>query len=476
MNPDPLSFSELLDLENSQELLAFQCPRTGIPLWTAIRQQTLRHFGMEALYEAPLEPGQTAVAGSGRKASFLARAARHNLQERPQLRSRGEITIAASGAGLSLQSGKYFNRLSDHFVLAEEPRSVAIEDGFDWIWPQPRANSKVLFRAPIQAAAAIEGRVLERFYVKQAQPFVDFVLDRGERVTGSACSLSTRRGLVSLAARWLATAPGQVDAYRKIYRRLGTRLLIKEEGCYGHAAPMIVAAHDLGIATAEYQHGLVSAGHDAYNFASAIAASDAYRHTLPQYFLSYGRWWQDQINAPLKKVVIGNPHRDHRLRDWRGGERTEILVLGDAIDRAFYRAFCQELAACLPPAYRVCFRPHPIERSHFRDASERHKWIGITIDDRPDIYASFAMAAAVIGESSTALFEAAGLVPQVCVLDTQKSRFAMPHHPFAKITSAGDLQRRLAGGDSQTGPFDGEAIWASGWEQRYRHFIENILA
>lgn len=468
------SFRRVLEIEASEELISFCCPHTGIPLWTALRQPVLRLFGISPLYGGAFVDTDYRVArGAAKKARHLARAAFHNAAAWPRLRGRGAITLSATGTGLVLESGRYFNRLSDHLLLAERDRSVSIEDSFDWIWPWPRANDRIVFRAPVQAAVALRGRALEPLYASRVRPFVELVAERVERILGTAPDAATRRWLGAVAARRLATAPYEVDAYRRMFRRLGTRILIKEEGCYGHAAPMIVAARDLGIVTAEHQHGLVSAGHDAYNFAPSVAASAAYRRTLPQYFLSYGSWWQDQINAPLAKVVIGNPHRDHRLRGWREGERSDILVLGDSIDRDFYRAFCRELAASAPPGLRVAFRPHPIERPQFAQEGERRKWQGIRIDDRPDIYDSFAAAAAVVGEMSTGLFEAAGLVPGIYVMDTAKSRFGMPDHPFAKIGGADELLDRLAG-PGAAAPVDAEAIWASGWQQRYRDFIAGV--
>ena len=83
---------------------------------------------------------------------------------------------------------------------------------------------------------------------------------------------------------------------------MGARLLIKEEACYGGAdnACAILAARNLGMVSAEYQHGAVSSGHNAYNFAPAISSAKSYRKTLPDYFLAYGSWWAAQINAPVK--------------------------------------------------------------------------------------------------------------------------------------------------------------------------------
>src|SRR5207342_2453626 len=100
--------------------------------------------------------------------------------------------------------------------------------------------------------------------------------------------------------------------------RVRPRLALIEDASFGHMAVFNATARRLGVTVAEFQHGMVSKGHDAYNVAPTLAASEAYRRTQPTAFLAYGSWWNDQFNAPVDgKVVIGNPHRTETLGGWR---------------------------------------------------------------------------------------------------------------------------------------------------------------
>lgn len=475
MSIKPHSLAQLLEVENDPELINFRCPRTGIPIWVSIRQPVLRMFGAGTFYATNfIADDYRLLDGLSAKASALLRSEAHNIVAVSRLRRQGEITLSASGAGLVDRSGELFNRLSDYFILAEPARSVSIEDLFAWRWPFPRANNRVIFRAPVQARVAFRGRLLERGQKAEAERFVNHLSNRLVSVLGVTLGPGRSEWLSSLVARWLVTAPYEVGAYKQLFGRLGTRVLMKEEGCYGHAATMIVAARELGVVTAEYQHGLINKNHDAYNFAEAVQRSAAHRRTLPDYLLTYGEWWQSQINVPIVKLAIGNPHRDGVLANWRAAPRSDVLVLGEGVDRDYYLDVCRRLASLVPARFRVVFRPHPLERHHFADALSRSKWSGISIDANDDIYASFRTAAAVIGESSTALFEAAGLVDRIFVLDSDKSRFSLPDHPFARFTDLGEIEHLLRREQAVGSQINGDALWAPGWRARYSNFLQSV--
>jgi hypothetical protein len=209
-----------------------------------------------------------------------------------------------------------------------------------------------------------------------------------------------------------------------------------------------------------------------------LSASEAYRHTLPDYFLSYGSWWNTQFNAPVQKVVIGNPHRTALLEQVippRSGRRN-VLVLGDGIETELYLQFCHELAKLLSDSYRVIFRPHPLERDRILGMGESLSE-GFTIDHVSDIYLSLANVHAVIAEVSTGLFDAVGLADRIFVWNTAKSRFSLPEHPFSSFHSAPDLARKLQNSHEDGLPsVDPEEIWASDWQSRFKGFIDRVLS
>jgi hypothetical protein len=256
--------------------------------------------------------------------------------------------------------------------------------------------------------------------------------------------------------------------------------LIKEEACYGGAddTSAMLAARHLGIVTAEYQHGAISAGHDAYNFAPAVSRSEAYRAILPDYFLAYGQWWSDQINAPVDKVATGNPHRTESVAAIHGAGKQEgqVLVLGDGIETDRYLDLCQSISAASRSSHRVVFRPHPLERAVVHARFPGGSVGAVRIDAHQDIYSAFREAEVVVSEVSTGLFEAIGLVPRIFIWDTPKAQFSYRNHFFQRFSTPMELVELLSdegAGRVTTDRIDG--IWAPRWRDNYRGFIEDAL-
>ncbi len=467
--------SDLLTVEDDSALAGMVCGQTGLPYWPQIRSLFLRMAISDFLYATPLlAPRGHSVAGT-RALSTLGRSVLHNFGLRPACDRGAAVCIFSSGVGNQLQEGKWLNRLSDHFALAHPGGTLTFEDHFEWRWPFPRANERVLLHAPLQAATSVAGRLRERdSHRRQARELVQFVSGRAERILGWRPGAQREEQLVQVLARKIAALPAQLRSYEKVLSRIRPRVLLALAATYGPAAALMAAARRRGVVTAEYQHGVVAAGHDGYNFAPAIRQSAAYRETLPEHFLTYGDWWGGTINAPLRMTTIGNPHRSARLlRLPKAQAKDIVLVLSDGTEFEMYLCFAQRVAAQMRrPGLRVVIRPHPVERSQV--ASVHGRGVGnVSIDQNTDLYESLSSAHAVVSELSTALFEAVGVAERLFVWDTAKARFMFPVRPFAVVDSAEMLADLLS--DTEAGRVPAataEAIWAEGWESRYQRFLE----
>jgi hypothetical protein len=386
----------------------------------------------------------------------------------------------ATGARLVEREGRYFNNLSDYFVSSGSSRTFAVEDLFDWKWPFPRHHNNVLLHTPLRVEGALMGRLRAARYRESASTLVDLLSQRAKDQLGWDIGEARHQWIKRLCAHGAASLLPRYQRYQSIFKKMGARLLIKEEACYGGAdnAAAILAARHLGMVTAEYQHGSVSSGHDAYNFAPAVAASVAYRATLPDYFLAYGAWWGEQINAPVQKLAIGNPHRTQTLGASFAtiAHGRKILILGEGVETSLYLAFCDSLAAALGDSHEVVFRPHPLERASVW-AKYPEGFVGkVRVDIHQDIYSSFQEASAVVGELSTGLFEAIGLVSKIFIWNTPKSRFAFPVHPFQSFSDVNELAQLVV--DEDAGRVSAQnmtSIWAPNWQRNYLDFIEKAI-
>lgn len=484
MNPT-LTLADILRIEDCPEILALRCPDTGIPLWTTIRLAFVRLIMGDLLYGSDLvgNGGARGALGGASplgKLSVVGKAFVHNAVRLARPQPNFPVIIMATGVRLEKREGKYFNCLSDYFVSAAPAQTLAIEELFGTQWPFPRQHNAVLLQTPLRVDGVVRGRLRAGAFHAQAQALVELACQRAQALIGWQPSAQRRRWLEAYCASASGSLLPRYRKYRAVFSKAGARIVIKEEACYGgadNAAAMLAARH-LNIVTAEYQHGAITTGHDAYNYAPAIIANAEYRKIIPDYLLTYGVWWGLQMNSPVEVVAVGNPHRSATLEGapFADGRRRRILVLGDGMSTGLYEALCARLTAALAGAVEVVFRPHPLERAAVSASHPTGLFGNARIDSNPDIYQSFREAGTVISEVSTGLFEAIGLVPRIFIWDTAKARFSVPSHGFQGFSDADELVR-LMGDDAagQVSREQAESLWAPCWQQNYLEFLEKVV-
>jgi hypothetical protein len=477
-----LTLSDILRIEDTADVLEICCPDTGIPLWTTIRIALLRLIRGDLLYGVPLVGGSAPKRPGSRLRDIptILRSFAHNGLRLHTLDQQYPVLLMATDVRLIEREGRYFNCLSDYFVSAAPDRTYAVEDLLGSTWPFPRHYDNVLLHTPLRIEGVMKGRLRVNNYRKPARALVDLVCQRAVDLLGWNVGEARHQWLERLCTNGAASLLPRYQKYQSVFKKMGVRLLIKEEACYGGAdnAAAILAAKHLGIVTAEYQHGMVSSGHDAYNFAPAILADHAYGQIFPDYLLTFGSWWGEQINVPIEKLAIGNPHRAETLGASFPGhaQGQQILVLGDGIETVSYLEFCGCLAKALGNNHEVVFRPHPLERDRVWDTHPEGFVGNVRVDAHRDIYSSFREAGAVVSEVSTGLFEAIGLVPKIFIWNTPKARYNYPFHPFHRFLDAAELARLLL--DDSAGQVIAqqmESIWAPNWERNYLDFIEQAI-
>jgi hypothetical protein len=478
-----ISIKDLLQIENSPEIFSIFCPETGIPLWSVLRGRLHRLILGDLLYGKPFLDGWN-VEGTGSKSSMIAAVSKsfiYNAVKLQSIRQHYPVLLMATGARLIKTDGLYFNCLSDHFMSAAPQHTMAVEDLFNWRWPFPRIHENVLLQTPLRVHGVLRGRLRERSFREPARALVDVALRRAQDYCDWTPNRSTKHALDAYVENRAGSLLPRYEMYLSVFKKLGTRLLIKEEATYGGAdnAAAIIAARHLGLSVAEYQHGSLSKGHNAYNFSDIAISNKIFLQTMPDCLLVFGSWWGAQINAPFKKVVIGNPHRSEMLINMSTSatnQEKKVLILGDGHETKLYLTICEQLASKLGRKFEIIFRPHPLERQRVI-ADHAGAFTGnVRLDTHQDIYHSFRQVEVVVSEVSTGLFEAIGLVPRIFLLNTPKSSFAFPEHPFKAIADTNDLASNIL--DENSGRVVGQqidSIWAPHWKKSYLEFISQMV-
>lgn len=471
-----ITLQDLLVIEDDPSILSFRCSETGIPLWTQARIVVLRMMISDLCYGTEVDGKANAGVPASQALTTMSRSILHNLRFQLGGQCDADVCLVATGVGNQWLDGKWLNRLSDHFANACFSRTVVLESHFEWKWPVPRHNERVMYHAPLQAANAIMGKLQRReAHRRQAEGLLNIVFERAKRHLGWDLSAGRKQALVERLSRKVAALPRQYRAYETLLTRIHPKVLIVEEACYGLTAALIAAGRRMGVVTAEYQHGGISSGHEAYNFAPTVRENPEYRETLPEHFLGYGDWWNAQINAPVTKIAIGNPHREGKLAQTPKDRQAkqDILILSDGIEFSLYLDLAEQIASSARTrGLRVVLRAHPLERTGVQ-AKYGNRIGEVSLDQNDDLYASLSMAHVVISELSTGLFDAAGLADRIFIWDTPKSRFTHPRHPFQTFSSASTFLDLLGQEEAGRLPVsDLDAIWAPAWRANYLGFLE----
>lgn len=272
--------------------------------------------------------------------------------------------------------------------------------------------------------------------------------------------------------------------YRKVFMKHSPKLVFVAQGCDGsHMACKIKVLRDLGIPSAEIQHGLISERHFAYNYSQAIFDSTEYREYMPDYFLTFGHFWEQSIRLPVKTVVLGNANFNRNFNSAPGAETGEvhkeispkernILILPS--DTEPYAELIGYIRAKLPDR-KIFVKVHPTKTQQYETLKKlEDDHVGVYIKENINDF--FSQTEIVIGDGSTALYEAAALGRQVMIWDTERS--ASIHRAIGTwFRSKEDVVEVLRAEQSETEPeIKPEDIFARDSEERYRSFISKYVS
>ena len=477
---EDLDLRKVLQIEDDCFLTTFKCPETDMLLWPMVRIPFLRLILSDLVYTQKIPNNRTAI-----KYNHLIGIAQAFFQNISSKKMCSPILIRASARGNYQVDGKIFNKLSDYFFDVDPNRTSVLEDlGANKI-AKNRYHSRIFYQDSILIRANLLAKLTTKRYVETAVQLVKFLEARTKAELGWEMSFEQRDWYVALVAQYIARAPSLLKQYRTLLQRQQTKLIIIQEACYGNnLACLVSAARSLGIPSAEMQHGMISSGHDAYVIAPTLFKSPKYKNMLPDYFLSYGEWWNTQLRVPVEPITIGNPHGEAMRSQGLGlksknlitkaNNKPIILILGNGIESEEYIDFAVRIAK-LATEWQVYFRPHPWERVYFDNIYPDGDSGIIKIDTNQDIYSSLGSSDVVVSEISTGLFEAIGLSKRVFIWFTGKAKFYLPKPPFEICIDAADLSEKLKQTPKMSTELTINNIWEPNWKKNYLSFISDVI-
>jgi hypothetical protein len=466
-----LTVNELLTIEDDPDLLRYRFSFDDILMWPYIRHRFLLSAQIPSLKFA-IPP---------QKLRLLPRIVfpyiYHSIAHNPYSGAKTQDIIFFSSGVVNIRnsvSSCYENRLYDHFAGEYPEQTMLIEDSDQFQYHRPRNYRSVKYHDLIDIISwfvcnstptpSRDQQTIHAF-VAYLQKAFTYPLPPG--------TWDMLRAKLHTAAKRLAFLH---QAYAFLFKRLCPKVLFIEGGCYGMRSHIIKWAKELGIATAEVQHGLISKNHIDYNYSPAII-KNGYRSYLPDYFLVNGKYWANTVSLPADMVIIGNPYITETVRAMQSPENkhphSSVLFISGGYQPNVVCNLVLGFYQHSGPTFTCRLRPHPMERSvadtRYRSLLDR----GIALENG-NLYHAMSQADYIVAlEASTVLFEALAIGKKVFVLNRPEVSYYLDEPVFATFNDAEDLVEKLASGNSMS--VDPDYFFHPDWKNAYRGFIDRVV-
>lgn len=274
--------------------------------------------------------------------------------------------------------------------------------------------------------------------------------------------------------------------YKKLFNLIKPKIIFFENGFYGKRAAIIKVANEMNIVTCEFQHGLVSLNHTAYNYSNFILHNDEFNMYLPKYYLTYGEYWNENIRIPSEKVIVGNPYFEEKISKLGKSNRkcdedavNNILIVSQGSISNVLLKITEGLAKNLAnyKNYKIIYRLHPGEIPHINRYNFLNKYKNVEVDYESNIYELINMSQCVVGVYSTTLFEAIGLNKKILIYDDAQARRHIDYKIGNWFKNEFELVKLILNDEEKEFMTveNKRYYWQDRWEERYVEFINDIL-
>jgi len=475
-----LVLKDLLKIENNPGIYNYEFEFDNILMWPFIRY---RLYGMtfNKYYKLnSLKINKKKRRNYINNIPYVARAIIGNPYKK--FLKQYDVLIFCSGITNIKKDNKYFNRVSDYFAFLNEDKTLLIEDSNEKKYYRPRHFPNVCYHDFFEliAYAVLRFSKAKEKDIEKIRKLIKFIKDNSPY----KFEISELKIINDLLLNISKKISIYYYMYKKLFDIYNPKVIFLEDASYGTRSYILKWAKDRNIITIEHQHGEVDSNNPAYNYSEFINNSDKYKQYLPEYFLSYGKYWNEQVNFPVKKVVIGNPSYSENIKMLniykknKTTKKKKILIISQGSVSDIMVKITQDLSNMLDlSSFDILFRPHPAEITMFK--KKYHNIFiknSFKIDESSNIYMSILNADYIVGAYSTALYIAVGL---------SKSVFAVKHpltnlHMNADIIRIFSNTRELAylienNNQKENNIINTNYIWEPNWECNYKNFINGLL-
>ncbi|MDD5431471.1 MAG: hypothetical protein PHO70_00565 [Candidatus Omnitrophica bacterium] len=391
------------------------------------------------------------------------------------LNGKNDILFFSSGVVNVKHGHKYINRLYDHFALEYPRKSLIIEDSFRMQYFRPRFFPNVKSLDYISIASLIKSRLKKTVNTDKEN------IDRFINLIKSRFLYKFKndvwKGLTLVLEKISVKLPFLYEYYSRLFEIIEPKIMFLEDGSYGSMSYVLKWAVEKGIVTGEFQHGITSLNHPAYNYSQEILGS-AYKDYLPQYYLTFGKYWSSAINTSSKDVIIGNPYIIEYVKSLteksKINTKRRILFISGGTVYSFIKKLAVGLRKTLPVSeFDIAIRPYPGEIGLVKERYGNLEQDNISLDFG-NLYDSLSSYDIIVGvEFSTVLFEAMLFKKKIFVFDGPLFFYNTKDPIFNTFKDAQELSIKIF--DRVDNSYDVNYYWDPSPCLNYRNFINTTI-
>jgi len=462
-----INLKKYLQIEEDPKILDFKL--NNVPLWIMIRKNVISNL---IFLNEGMENPHVRISIKNLSLKDRLNYIYYTLIKNPFLANKADILIVGSTLSNIKKNNFYFNRLY-YKILENFENSTLLELSHNFSYRLPK-KEKTLYIDLIYVISRILAKVkkLTKNEIKIINSFLEFLENRIKKL-----------GLI-IDDNFLVTMKNILHIYIKGYKiekylfsklleKINPKIIIINCAHYFAHFPLLLTAKEKGIKTAEYQHGYIGSDHFAYNFHPNII--DKIKPHLPDYMLTWGKYWSDSINTPSKKIEIGNFLLDDILKEVKVDNKPKKTILiisgGKYPDR--YIQLGKEIKNYFP-GYKLYFRPHPVEISSIKERYSELIRIGYKIDTGNLYTETLPNSEIIISlEKSTVLFEAMLYTNKVFWI-TERRNDNLPFYQVKSVKELVDYIDKIDKNDLKSSSLN-EQLWEKDPIEKFRRFLEKEI-
>lgn len=450
---------KFLKIEDDPRLLDFKFENESFHMWIFIRSYVLLDLiSREYRLEYPLTTQPTLPKRQIPNYIFYTLKGFFNYFKRCDM-----IFFEKSAGCVVQKEGKWFNRVNDYFS-SKSAHVLVLDHSFNFKFKSPRFPDRVASQDFLKIIPDILGKIFPKISSNDNRTIEDFLNYLDKKVV---LDQDLKKFLNTFLKRTSLRIKFSKPIYKALFKFTSPKIIFIEDASYGTEAYIIKWAKELGIVVAEIQHGMVSPLYPAYCYGSILHNNSITRNYLPDYYLTYGRYWGDVISYPSQIIPIGNPHFSCSIQ--KGFENTKdrqfkILIASDPCTPKKFQDTALYLANNLPEQFQITLKLHPLETSIPAFNNKR-----ITVIKNIDIFDLLRSHKFCISSFSTVLFESISLGNRTLLFNDEITNAHIPVNIGERFNSSEDLIKLIT--SDYNSNFVVDDIFDSKWKDNYYDFL-----